>query len=110
MTVKRLETEETLEGNGIVLRENNHVGPAHYQLFVQREILDAGRMGHPDAEMGGLYQISGSIELEERDPFGVPIDLIGVQLTLRLEDNRSVTFFWENNSGDVVISGPINQP
>lgn len=109
MTIKRVETEDTHEGTGVVLREDGtQVGVARYRLFVERQILDAATFGNPDAEVGGLRQINGSIGLTDRDPFGVPIDLIGAQLTLRLEDNRSVTFFWENNSGDVVVSGPIH--
>jgi hypothetical protein len=88
---------ETLKGDGVVTFNASHYH-VHYVIDVFEHVIATGLGG----TIPGLRQISGRIH-----PVSGPI---GKLLTLTLADARTLTFYFKDSRGTVVVSGPIQSP
>jgi len=95
------EEVERMDGTGMIVNANGSmVGRRRYHLVVYQEMLDGGP-GHP--KLPGLRDIRGRITVE-----GVEgVSLQGADLTLQLEDGRSLPFFITDTAGTISARGAL---
>ena len=83
------ERESDISGDGDVFNGESAIERAHVDMRVPRGAPATGRC---KAERIGTGRRMGTIWFQGQPPPGPPPDLIGKDLTLRLDDGRSVEF------------------
>ncbi len=85
MAIKRIDVVERLSGRGVVFeKDGKKLGEADYEIDVLQEIIDAGAMGDPDAELPGNKSVGGRFF-----DFDLTTAVFeGETLILHLEDGR----------------------
>jgi hypothetical protein len=87
---------EKLEGLGTILRDDgSEVGRKRYHLTVYEEVIDAGGQ-----EVAGLRRSEGRIDAGD-------IFMESAELTLRLQDGRSLPFFFTDAGGRIAARGDL---
>lgn len=93
---------ERLDDWGIIVKaDGSEVGRRRYHLTIRRRMIDDGRGG----EIPGNLHIDGSIDLEEME--GVRFVAAGDDLILKLNDGRSLPFFFSHDDGRIGVRGPL---
>jgi hypothetical protein len=93
---------ERLEGWGIMRRPDaSEIGKRRYHLTVWQHMLDDGRGG----EIPGLFSIEGKVQLDGHEGFTLVAE--GAELTLTLEDGRTLPFFFSNGDGQIAARGRL---
>ena len=87
---------QSVTGKGTVRSKDGKHVHVKYELTEFQEEVRAGHMGDPNASILGLKQIRGWVE---------PVSFIGDELTLELQDNRKLKFFFTDTNGKIVGSG-----
>jgi hypothetical protein len=91
---------ERLKGMATILRaDGSEVGRRPYHLTIWQQMLDAG-----GEQIPGLFQIEGRIDLQEMEGYSL---VIAGELILKLEDGRSLPFFFTNNDGRIAARGQL---
>ena len=88
---------QTLEGNGTVTPADQKSIAVRYRLDVWQKEIPDGRGG----TIPGLKSITGSVR-----PF---CGAMREKLTLRMEDGRTVDFFFTDGNGSVTATGGISE-
>jgi len=92
---------EQLDGIGTILRaDGSEVGQRRYHLTVLQRMHDAGR----GETIAGMLRVEGRIVLEGFE--GMAFVTEGSELTLKLEDGRSLPFF-SNSDGRIAPRGGL---
>src|SRR5690349_19429027 len=95
----RMKILERLRGEGVISREDGTVvGTRLYNLTIYQEMLDAG--GHA---IEGMKSIEGAIQLEGYEGWSLLVK--GGTLRLRLNDGRTLPFFFSNSDGTIAATG-----
>jgi hypothetical protein len=91
---------ETLRGNGTVTHPNGQSGSVRYRVDVyQAEIPVRTQMG--SGTIPGMKKITGSVE---------PVHFFGRDnLVLKMQDGRTLGFFYSDSSGNITGSGGISE-
>src|SRR5438445_13483605 len=93
---------ERLDDWGIIFRaDGSEVGRRRYHLIIRQHMLDVGR----GEKIPGLLQIDGSVDLEEME--GIGLVMAGDELILKLNDGRSLPFFFSNSDGRIAARGRL---
>ena len=79
-----MQVMERLNGIGDVFRDGVLLRPMNYHLVVWQE-------------PGGLKSIEGRVELNQSEAF----DLVGVELSLKIEDGREMDFLVRSSDGKI---------
>ena len=94
---------EDLHGVGPVLRDGQLVREMTYAIQIYQRTRETGR---GEVILGATF-IEGCVDYDiSRDS----IDLIGVALTLRLQDGRTLPFLICGDSGQIAAAGDLSGP
>lgn len=92
---------ERLDDWGIVLKaDGSEVGRRRYHLIIRQEIFNVG-----GEQIPGLLQIDGIIDLEGME--GMALVMAGDELVLKLNDGRSLPFFFTDSHGRIAARGRL---
>jgi hypothetical protein len=88
---------ETCTGEGELLRAGDVLGPARYRIERYQGMMPGSGMPVP-----GLHRIEGRVEMD-----GVPVDpdRVGADVTLRLDDGRTLAMTLIGRDGGVRAEG-----
>jgi hypothetical protein len=98
---KRTKILDSLSGRGRLHHEGVFVAEVGYSLTVTQEMLGAATFGDASAEVEGLKDITGRIDLDSH----TAVTLLGENLTLELKDGRRLPIFLRNERGLIDASG-----
>jgi hypothetical protein len=93
---------ERLDGTAKVFREGKLLRPMRYHITIWQEMHDGGGFGQQHDPIAGLKRIEGRVDLDDREAF----DLVGVELTMTIEDGRTLEFFVRSSDGEIANRGP----
>jgi hypothetical protein len=92
-----LKLMEECAGVGALVREQDVFHPVPYRISRYQHVLPGSGMPVP-----GLHRIEGTVDLAA---VGDAVELVGVTLTLRLEDGRALGITLADRHGRVVTEG-----
>lgn len=99
---KSMKLVERLRGVGRVLNEKgSDLGPASYDLSIWQEVHQVRTFGGTNT-VDGLREIQGTVT-------GKAASLVGEGLVLRLEDERTLPFFFTASSGAIAARGQLSE-
>ena len=81
-------------GEGDVLEENGPVGRVHYHLAIYRHFSDEGEPVPPNLEVEGRITAHDDLDI-------AGLHRLGIELTLRLADGRTLNFRVIDDTGTI---------
>jgi hypothetical protein len=84
-------------GTGELSRKTEVLGPVRYTIAQYQGFTDGSGMPVP-----GVFRVEGSLDFGESR---VPADLVGVHLTLRLENGRALRIMLTGTDGRILNEG-----
>jgi predicted RNA-binding protein len=97
----RTEIIESPSGRGRLYHEGTFVAEVVYSLSVTQKIHGAATFGDPEAEVEGLRDITGRIDLDSHQAGA----LLGENLVLELSDGRRLPIYILNQRGLIQARG-----
>jgi hypothetical protein len=91
---------ETLTGHGPISKsDGSEIGVRRYRLSVWQDMVSDGQGG----SIPGMFSVEGHIDAQGFEGFS----LLSESLTLKLEDGRSLPFFFSNSDGQIAARGAL---
>jgi hypothetical protein len=88
-----------MKGHGTMTSHAGEQVAVRYELHVYEDEIHAGTLDNPGATLPGLKEIRGTIQ---------PVRFFGENgLTLKMEDGRSLKFFFTDTHGSIALNSWI---